>query len=452
MQQTFHVIILAAGKGSRMNSSLPKVLHQLGGKPILEHVLVAARSLDPDQIHIVVGYQADKVKHVFQEFDVSWVHQAEQLGTGHAVQMALANIPQNAQIMVMLGDTPLITSDVLKSLKSVSQDNLGLLTTQKDQPAGYGRIIRRKDEVVAIVEEKDANSEEKKITEVNTGLMAGPYTVFQQITKIDRDNAQSEIYLTDLIEIESSQSKPIYAVLCQDDGSFSGVNTLKQLTELEQAFQSAQINRLQQAGVQFLSPENVWIQGDVECGEGVIIEQNVTLKGKVRLGSGTHIHVGSVIQDSTIGNDSEILPYSVIENADMCNKVSVGPFARIRPGTTLHDGVKIGNFVEIKQTEIHARSKVNHLSYVGDSEVGQNVNIGAGTITCNYDGANKHQTIIQDDVFVGSNTALIAPVCIEKGATIAAGSTISKNVSPGVLAIHRHPVRQIPGWKRPSKK
>ena len=448
------VIILAAGKGTRMKSALPKVLHPLANKPLLEHVYNTARQLGAAEIVIVYGHGGEQVLQVCKHFDAKWVEQKQQLGTGHAVQQALPVINLKNDVLVLYGDVPLTEVTSLSPMLQSLENKLALMSVQLEQPFGYGRILRdQNNRVVGIVEQKDASDEQKRITEVNTGILAANgATVKKLLDRIDNKNSQGEYYLTDIfalaaqdkIEITTNQPGAAYEV--------EGVNNRLQLATLERIKQRNIANRLMTDGVTLADPARIDVRGDVDIAQDVFIDINVILEGKVKIGTGTRIGANTVIIDSVIGENVNIKANCVIESARIDNAVDVGPFARIRPETHLCEHSRVGNFVEIKKAIIGVHSKVNHLSYIGDAEIGKDVNIGAGTITCNYDGANKHKTIIGDNVFIGSDTQLVAPVRIEANVTIGAGTTVTRDVEKDVLVISRVPQKTVSGWQRPKKK
>jgi len=454
---TVNVVILAAGKGTRMNSEQPKVLHELGGKPMLEHVVIAANSLDDAQIHLVIGHGADSVKAHFEDTaDLSWAVQEQQLGTGHAVAQAMPGIKlaEDASVLVLCGDVPLIKKESLLDLVShVGPDTLALLTLDTPDPTGLGRIIRDDDgNVIAIVEEKDATDSQRKLTEINSGIMAIPATRLSAwLGQLGNDNKQGEYYLTDVIAMAVRDGCEIYTRVINDEFEVQGVNDKLQLAKLERHYQMAQAERLLKQGVTMADPARVDIRGELVCGNDVYIDANVVFEGKVTLGDKVTIAPNVIIKNSSIGSATEILTNTVIEDAEIAEQCNVGPFARIRPGTNLKEGVKVGNFVEIKNSTLGTGSKANHFSYIGDADLGGSVNVGAGTIFCNYDGVNKHRCTIGDNVFIGSNSTLVAPVKIATGAFVAAGSTINADVPENELAVGRGKQRNIKGWKRPTK-
>ena len=454
------IVILAAGKGTRMNSSIPKVLHQLGGDSMLGHVLSAAGELNSNSIHIVVGYGADQIKEELSaREDLHWALQEQQLGTGHAVMQAMPKIDtKNAEnrVLVLYGDVPLTNASTLRELVQGGDGNtLSILTLVTDHPAGLGRIVRDSSgAITAIVEEKDATEEQKQIKEINTGIMAIPAAKLSSwLDSLGNDNAQGEYYLTDVVAMAAADEDcSISAMVIHDVNEVQGVNDKAQLAGLERQFQMNKAEQLLQAGVLLRDPARIDIRGDIETGSDVEIDINAIFEGNVRLGNGVKVGANVVIKDSTIANNVTILPGTNIDGAEIGEGASVGPYARLRPGTILKEKTKIGNFVEVKNAIIGKGSKANHLAYVGDAELGENVNIGAGAIFCNYDGANKHKTVLGDNVFVGSNSVLVAPLILGDNTFVAAGSTVNSDVPPDSLAVARAKQRNIPGWKRPTKK
>jgi bifunctional UDP-N-acetylglucosamine pyrophosphorylase/glucosamine-1-phosphate N-acetyltransferase len=448
------VVILAAGKGSRMKSSLPKVLHKLANKPLLEHVYDTAKGLDAEEIIIIYGHGGEQVKQQCSHFKAKWVEQKEQLGTGHAVMQAFAEMKLENTLLVLYGDVPLIRIDTLEELLENAANNIALLSVNLSNPFGYGRILRNKNhEVTAIVEQKDASKEQNLIQEVNTGILATTgATLKTLLDNVDNKNSQGEYYLTDIFALAAQQKLHIKTSQPAASYEVEGVNNRLQLAALERIFQRNMANKLMLAGVALADPDRLDIRGEVGISRDVFIDINVILEGKVSIGEGTHIGANCVIKDSVIGEYVKIKPHCVLEEAIVDSHAEVGPFARLRPAAHLHKGSKVGNFVEIKKSAIGEGSKVSHLSYIGDTEMGSQVNIGAGTITCNYDGANKHKTIIKDGVFVGSDTQFIAPVSIGENVTIAAGTTVTRDVDDDLLVIARSEQRTIKGWRRPVKK
>ena len=454
MTKPLSVVILAAGKGTRMYSDLPKVLHPIAGKPMVKHVIDTVKHLNARQINLIYGHGADLLKERLADEPVNWVFQAEQLGTGHAMQQAAPFFADDENIMMLYGDTPLIQQSTLERLIAQKPENgIALLTVKLDNPTGYGRIIRENGSVVAIVEQKDASAEQLKIQEINTGVMVASGASFKKwLGNLNNNNAQGEYYITDVIAMANEDGFQVQAVQADEFMEVEGVNNRLQLAALERFYQKKQTEKLLLAGVTLIDPSRFDVRGTVEHGKDVSIDVNVILEGDVKLGNNVKIGAGCVIKNVTVGDNVEIKPYSVLEDAVIGEKSAIGPFSRLRPGTQLAEGAHVGNFVEIKNAQVGKGSKVNHLTYVGDAEVGSNVNIGAGVITCNYDGANKFKTIIGDDVFVGSDSQLVAPVEIANGATIGAGSTITKNVAEGELVITRVAQKHIQGWQRPTKK
>ena len=453
------IVILAAGQGSRMKSSLPKVLHRIAGKPMLEHVIISAqhtqKKVGEGKIHVVIGHGAEQVKTALGHYDLNWVVQEEQLGTGHAVQQALPGCQGADVVLVLYGDVPLIHSSSLQSLLAASNgERLGLLTINLANPSGYGRIIRDGfGSIQAIVEDKDATPEQLAVNEVNTGIMAIPGSQADRwINSLKNDNAQHEFYLTDIVSMAVLEETPVIHVQPQIPIEVEGVNSRVQLMELERARQRQLANNMMINGVTVIDPERLDIRGDIKTGQDITLDINVVLEGDVELADNVCIEPGCIIRNSVIGEGVLIKANSIVENAHIGAGCEVGPFARLRPGTELQEGARVGNFVEIKKTVVGKGSKVNHLSYIGDSELGDEVNIGAGTITCNYDGVNKFRTVIGDGAFIGSNSALVAPVTVGSGATVGAGSTITKSVTDDQLAIARARQRNIEGWVRPTKK
>jgi bifunctional UDP-N-acetylglucosamine pyrophosphorylase/glucosamine-1-phosphate N-acetyltransferase len=449
------VVILAAGQGKRMASDLPKVLQPLAGQPLLAHVVGTARRLAPRAIHIVYGHGGERVREALAAADLRWVLQAEQRGTGHAVAQAMPAIPDDHTVLVLYGDVPLVRAATLEGLVSrAGPQALALLSARLPDPTGYGRVIRDDGgRVVRIVEERDADAVEKAVPEVNTGLLAVPAGRLRGwLSALRPDNAQGEYYLTDCIGAAVREGIAVEAVVAESAGEVLGVNDKVQLAEVEAAHRRTRATELLQKGVTLIDPARVDVRGEVECGRDVVLEINVILEGRVKLGDRVRIGPGCVLRDCDIGADTEIRAHSVLEGAVTGMRCVVGPFARLRPGTRLADEVHIGNFVEVKKSEIGAGSKANHLSYVGDATIGAKVNVGAGTVTCNYDGANKHCTTIGDGAFIGSGTMLVAPVSVGKDATIGAGSTITKPAPAGKLTVERSRQQTIENWKRPKEK
>lgn len=449
------VVILAAGQGTRMKSWLPKVLHPLAGVPLLSHVVRNARQLEAKGVHVVVGHGGDEVREALGEIEVNWVVQEQQLGTGHAVAQALPGIDDDSTVLVLYGDVPLTSPDSLNNLlEKVHEQSLALLTVNLADPTGYGRIIRAGDGTVkAIVEEKDASAEQRAICEGNTGIMAVSSRKLKEwLPKLSSDNAQGEYYLTDTIAMAAAEGMEVAAVTASTEQEVQGVNSRQQLADLERWYQHQLANSLMAQGVTLADPSRLDIRGEVSVDQDIFIDANVLLEGKVTIGRDVTIGPNVVIKNTVIGDGATIHPNSVIEDSQIGANCQVGPFARLRPQAHLAEGAKVGNFVEVKKAFIGVGSKVNHLSYVGDAELGKAVNVGAGTITCNYDGANKYKTELGDGVFVGSNTALVAPIKVGENATIGAGSTLSKDVDADSLVVARGQRRVVKGWQRPKKK
>lgn len=452
---TLEVIVLAAGQGTRMHSDLPKVMHALGGKPLLAHVIDSARELQASVIHVVYGHGGEQVSRYFAGDDLHWVLQAQQQGTAHAVLQALPAVARDAVVLVLYGDVPLIAATTLRALvDAAASDALALLTAELDDAAGYGRIIRDSDKrVLKIIEQKDATADELAVSEINAGLLAAPaHRLRAWLAQIGNSNAQGEFYLTDVVAIANNDAAAIVTCHPQSRWEIMGVNSKAELAQLERRLQQQRAQALMEGGVTLLDPARFDLRGELQAGCDVVIDVNVVLEGNVVVGNGVHIGPNNFIRNTSIGDGSVVLANCVIEDAIVGRNCRIGPFARLRPGPELADGVQVGNFVELKQSRVGTGSKINHLSYVGDTIVGKNVNIGAGTITCNYDGANKHQTIIGDNAFIGSDTQLVAPVTVGEGATIGAGSTICKDAPAGALTLSRAEQKTWRGWKRPVKK
>lgn len=449
------VIILAAGKGTRMVSDLPKVLHALAGRPLVEHVAITAQALAPRAVHIVYGYGGECVPQTLAHLGVHWALQAEQKGTGHAVQQALPGVAADAAVLVLYGDVPLTRVSTLQPLVHAARNQeLAVLTMTLDDPTGYGRILRDgQGQVRAIVEQKDATPAQRAITEINTGILAvSARHLNKWLAALKNDNSQGEYYLTDIIAMAVADGVKISTTQPAAAWEIMGINSKAQLAELERVAQRNSARELMDRGVMLLDPERFDLRGSLDAGRDVVIDVNVVLEGRVVLGDRVHIGPNNVLRDCTIAADTIIQPNCVIEHCVIGAHCRIGPFARIRPESELKDHAHIGNFVEIKKSEIGEGSKVNHLSYIGDSSVGQHVNIGAGTITANYDGANKHRTVIGDNASIGSDCTLVAPVTVGAGATVGANTTITQDVPPGMLAVGRVKQKIIEGWKRPEKK
>jgi bifunctional UDP-N-acetylglucosamine pyrophosphorylase / glucosamine-1-phosphate N-acetyltransferase len=450
-----HVVILAAGQGKRMKSRLPKVLHRLAGRTLLEHVVAATRRLAPAETHVVYGHGGAQVRDLLQALPVRWVEQPEQRGTGHAVEQAMPAIPDEATVLVLYADVPLIAAGTLQSaLDATAEGALALITVEVADASGYGRILRGDDgRVVGIVEDKDASDAERAITEVNTGILAaGAASLRAWLARIDENNTQGERYLTDVIALAAGDGVRVHSVSPGAVEEVLGVNDRAQLAHLERHYQRRQAERLMRDGVTIADPARLDIRGEVDIGRDVYLDVNVVLEGKVTIAEGTSIGPNCVIKNAEIGPHTEIHANTIIEQASVGASCRIGPYARLRPGTALAEDVHIGNFVEVKNTRVDRGSKANHLTYLGDSQVGKHVNVGAGTITCNYDGAEKHATIIEDNVFVGSGVELVAPITLHAGATIGAGATVTRDVPAGVLSVNRGRQTTVENWTRPTKK
>lgn len=448
-----NVVILAAGMGKRMQSDLPKVLHALGGKPLLSHVVDTARQLSPSRCCVIYGHGGDAVPSRLASDDLHFVLQEPQLGTGHAVMQAVPVLNDDEPTLVLYGDVPLTSVSTLKSLAAkAGKDKLAVLTIELDDPSGYGRIVREQQRIVRIVEQKDADDNERKIREINTGILVAPTRKLKEwLSRLSNDNAQREYYLTDIIAqavhdgvlVESSQPAHAWETL--------GVNSKVQLAQLERIYQNNIANQLLEQGVTLTDPMRLDVRGTLHCGRDVTIDVNCVFEGEVELGDRVQIDANCVIRNTRIDAGTHIKAFTHIEDAIIGSGSQIGPYARLRPGTALADDVHIGNFVEVKNSQFGAHSKANHLAYVGDASVGQRVNIGAGTITCNYDGANKHRTVIEDDAFIGSDTQLVAPVTVGRGATLGAGTTLTKDAPADSLTVSRAKQTSIAGWQRPVK-
>ncbi len=448
-----NIVILAAGLGKRMQSATPKVLHRLAGRPLVSHVIDAARQLSPKLICVVYGHGGEAVREAVGENGAIWIRQDPQLGTGHAVMQAVPHLDERWPTLVLYGDVPLIRPGTLKRLIETAGKGLGLLTATPDDPAGYGRIVRNGKRIVRIVEEKDATARQRALGEINTGVVVAPTGKLKAwLAKLENNNAQKEYYLTDIVALATRERVPVMATRADAAWETLGVNSRGQLAELERIYQRNLVHAFMEQGVTFADPARCDVRGVLSCGRDVAIDVNCVFEGEVRLGDGVSIGANCVLKGVKIAAGTSIEPFCHIEEADIGANCRVGPYARIRPGTRLASDVHLGNFVEVKASSVGEGSKANHLAYIGDSEIGRNVNVGAGTITCNYDGANKHRTIIEDDVSIGSDTQLVAPVRVGKGATLGAGTTLTKDAPPGELTLSRVKQTTVPGWTRPKKK
>ena len=451
MNTNLHIVILAAGKGTRMYSKLPKVLHQIGGQPMVERVIDTAQSLNPESISVIIGHGKEMVLEQVKR-DVNWVEQTEQLGTGHAVKMALPHLPADGRTLVLYGDVPLIDQETLQALLDAAGNEVGLLTDVPADPTGLGRIIREGEKVVAIVEEKDADAAQKTVREINTGILVLPNAKLEGwLNSLSSNNAQGEYYLTDLIALANNDGIAVHPVQVAASYMAAGVNNKLQLAELERIFQGNQAEALLKAGVTLRDPARFDLRGKLQHGQDVIIDVNCVFEGNVVLGDNVEIGANCVIKNATIADGTVIQPFSHLEGCEVGKNAAIGPFARLRPNARLSDEVHVGNFVEVKNTVMGVGSKANHLTYLGDAEIGSKTNIGAGTITCNYDGVNKHKTVIGDNVFIGSGSMIVAPVSISRGATTGAGSVITKDCPEDTLVLARARQTIIEGWIRPKK-
>ncbi|KPD21993.1 bifunctional UDP-N-acetylglucosamine diphosphorylase/glucosamine-1-phosphate N-acetyltransferase GlmU [Idiomarina abyssalis] len=449
------VVILAAGKGTRMRSDLPKVLHKVANKPMVEHVIDTARSLKPDAINLIYGHGGDQLQQAIAGDDLTWVEQREQLGTGHAVQQVIPHLKSNEKVIILYGDVPLLTESTLIKLVTASANtSLGLLTMTLAEPTGYGRIVRNeRRSVTGIVEQKDANAQQLAIDEVNTGIMIADSDKLKGwLEQLSNDNAQKEYYLTDIVEMAAQEGVNIATAQPDNAQEVEGANNRQQLASLERALQQRQAEELMTQGVTLIDPARFDCRGKLSAGSDVTIDINAVFEGNVVLGDRVVIEPNCVIRNSVIGDDTVIRANSHIEDAKVAKGCKVGPFARLRPGAELADEAQVGNFVEMKKSRLGKGSKASHLTYLGDTQVGEYANIGAGTITCNYDGVNKALTEIGDGAFVGSNSSLVAPVSIGKNATVGAGSVITRAVADDELAVARGKQRNISGWQRPQSK
>ncbi|MEM6639522.1 MAG: bifunctional UDP-N-acetylglucosamine diphosphorylase/glucosamine-1-phosphate N-acetyltransferase GlmU [Pseudomonadota bacterium] len=448
------VVVLAAGKGTRMRSSLPKVLHPMAGRPMLDHVLGTAQELGAVANHVVYGFGGDQVQAAMAHRDVHWHEQAEQLGTGHAVMQAIDEIADDAHVLILYGDVPLLKATTLQALADLGgDDGLAVLTVMAADPTGYGRIVRDgQNQVLAIVEHKDATDAQREIREVNTGVMAARgHHLRGWLNRLDNDNQQNEYYLTDIVALAVADGVPVRAHVAEHEAETMGVNDKVHLAEVEAEHRRRTADALMRDGVTLIDPSRIDVRGSLTCGEDVVIDVNAVFIGEVRLGDGVHIGPNNVVIDSEIEDGTVLHANNVIEKSHLGPNCQIGPYARVRPETYLGSQVKLGNFVEVKKSNIAKGSKVNHLTYVGDATLGESVNVGAGTVTCNYDGANKHHTHLGDRVFIGSGTMLVAPVDVGEGATIGAGSVISKAAPAEKLTVSRSKQVTVDGWKRPVK-
>ena len=450
---SLNIIILAAGKGKRMHSSLPKVMHKVGGKSMLEHVLISAKKLNPSSINVVLSPKIESIKKSFGGYDIVWHCQSEQKGTADAVKIVLPSLKEDEKVLILYADTPLIDSNLLdRFINYMPKSDVKVLTVNLEKPFGYGRIIREQaeEEIISkIIEETEADDLQKNIKECNTGIIFSDVSTLNSlISEVKNDNSKKEFYLTDIVSIANLKNMMVVPLLSKESNSLLGVNDKLQLEETEQIYQNTNRKKFLRQGVTMLDSKSVFFKGDVEVGEDVEIEANVIFEGNVKLGDQVQIKSNTIIKNSVISSGTEVKPYTIIEDSLVGKNCNIGPFARIRPNSTLEESVGIGNFVEVKASNIKKNTKANHLTYLGDSDIGENVNVGAGVITCNYDGVNKHKTVIKDNVFIGSDSQLIAPIIVEEGVTIAAGSTITDNSEKDSLLIARSRQQEKKNWKR----
>jgi len=448
------ILILAAGQGKRMRSRLPKVLHPLGGRPLLAHVIETARALGPVKIFVVHGHGAEQVREAFRSENIEWVLQAEQLGTAHAVMQAMPRVSADADVLLLYGDVPLVRVATLKRLLQAAGDGLALLTADLDDPAAYGRVVRDgAGHVKRVVETRDATPEERTIREINAGFYAlSARRLAAWLKRIDNRNAQKEYYLTDLVGLAVGEGTPVTAVKAEAPSEVAGVNSKSELAQLERHYQKLVAEKLLESGVTLADPARIDVRGELVCGADVSIDVNCVFVGRVELGDDVRVGANCILRNVKVAAGTEVLPFCHLEDSAIGERCRLGPYARLRPGAELAEDVHIGNFVEVKASRLGAGAKANHLTYLGDTDVGARVNVGAGTITCNYDGAAKHRTVIEDDCFIGSDATLVAPVRIARGSYIGAGSTINEDTPPGQLTIARARQVSIPSWKPPVKK
>lgn len=447
------VVVLAAGSGTRMHSSVPKVFHTLLDAPILTHVVETARAISPASIHVIIQPSMQQfAEQILAQDDVNWIHQETQDGTGHAMLQALPHLREDATVVIVTGDTPLLSSKTIQEAGNACPDGVTVVTAELDDPSGYGRIVRDAGgQFIAIVEDRDTAPEQRVIREVNGGIIGASRKVLEQLLgKLSRNNAQNELYLTQIIQLAVEAGIPVTTVMADDPDEIRGVNDRVELTEVEKILRHRRILELMRNGLSVRDPDRFELRGNLMVGTDCVIDVNVLIEGEVRLGDGVYIGPGSVLRDTEIENDAKIHEYSIVQSARVGQRCSIGPFARIRPKTTIDDDVRVGNFVEVKASRLGAGAKVNHLAYIGDATIGQNTNVGAGAVTCNFDGISKHQTVIGDDVFVGTNSTLIAPLKIHSGAFIAAGTTVTRDVKSPALVVSRTRQREIQNWVPPT--
>ena len=448
------VIVLAAGQGKRMMSAWPKVLHPLAGRPLLAHVLNTVASLKPDRVHVVIGHGAEQVRNAFPERSVNWVEQSERRGTGHAVRQAMPDVREEATVLVVYGDVPLIGGTTLKAtVDAAASGRLALVTAELDDPTGLGRIVRQDGDIRGIVEHRDASEDQRAIREINSGILAAPRRLLQPwLERLSPENAQGEYYLTDAVAMAVTDGVPVVGLTVEDPLEITGINSRRELAGLERRYQRRLVEQLMDSGMSVADPDRVDVRGRVDSGLDCFVDVNVVFEGDVKLGAGVHIGPGCVVRDAVLGDGVRLEAHTLVDGSRVGEGCVLGPFARLRPGTVLAERVRIGNFVETKKAVLGPGSKANHLAYLGDATLGRECNVGAGTVTCNYDGIDKHPTTIGDDVFVGTNSTLVAPLNLADGSFVAAGSTVTQNVPEGQLAVGRGRQRNIQGWTRPDQR
>ncbi len=447
------VVVLAAGAGTRMRSRVPKVLHTLLDAPILAHVVSAVQAASPARIHVIIQPAMQELaEQTFDHDAVNWVHQESQDGTGHAVLQAIPHVTKDATVVIVTGDTPLLSAQTIEKAGSACPDGITIVTAELEAPRGYGRIERNsKGQVIAIVEDKDASQAQQAIREVNSGIIGVSRTILEQLLdRLSGNNAQNELYLTEIVQLAVETGIPVQTVTVEDPDEIRGINDRVELAEVEKILRRRRARELMRNGLTLRDPDRFDLRGNLVTGIDCVVDVNVLIEGEVRLGDGVYIGPGSVLRNTEIGTDAKVLEYSILESATVGKRCSIGPFARIRPGTSLADEVRVGNFVEVKASKLGTRTKASHLAYIGDANIGANTNIGAGAITCNFDGERKHQTVIGDDVFVGTNSTLIAPLNVHSGAFIAAGTTVTRDVKSPSLVVSRTRQREIENWVPPT--
>ncbi|MYD46590.1 MAG: UDP-N-acetylglucosamine diphosphorylase/glucosamine-1-phosphate N-acetyltransferase [Gammaproteobacteria bacterium] len=447
------VVVLAAGAGTRMRSRVPKVFHTLLDSPILAHVVRAVQAASPARVHVIIQPSMQELaEQTFDHDAVNWVHQESQDGTGHAVLQAIPHVTKDATVVIVTGDTPMLSAQSIQKAASACPEGITIVTAELDDPCGYGRIERDSNgKVITIIEDKDASQTQKAIREVNSGVIGVSRKILEQLLdRLTRNNAQNELYLTEIVQLAVETEIPVQTVSVEDPDEIRGINDRVELAEVETILRSRRVRELMRKGLTLRDPDRFDLRGNLVTGIDCVVDVNVLIEGEVRLGDGVYIGPGSVLRNTEIGTDAKVLEYSILESATVGKRCSIGPFARIRPGTSLADEVRVGNFVEVKASQLGTRAKASHLAYIGDANIGANTNIGAGAITCNFDGERKHQTVIGDDVFVGTNSTLIAPLNVHSGAFIAAGTTVTRDVKSPSLVVSRTRQREIQNWVPPT--